>query len=522
MQGLPIWESIPLMLLMLGLLVIVHELGHFLAAKRFGIEAPEFGIGFPPRLFSFWKTNGSVTIQGQKILIPKQFNLPEGLHAGSWVTYKTETRNGKKFLTGISPVDDASHGLTMASQIQELDRGTEFTLNSIPLGGFVRMNEDDRSTAPNAFVSKPAWQRFIVLIAGVTMNFVLAVIIFAFLAYWIPPTTFAATTTILAIGAGTPASEAGLRANDMIVSVDGVNVRGNRDALLRELSAKCNTTVQLGIERLAPRVGVENLTVSLTPRPYGDIPCAVGVSIYSAVGVLVAHLAPNSLAAQAGIQEGDYLVKIGDFQTITDPRAYLYRGETERALTQYMQDTFKVKTTVPVQVIRDGQLVTLKMTIPGSLSPEQSNLGLVFDLNPIEAVTQSSSQLAAAIATLPNVIRGMFENLGRGRNPGVVSIVGMTQIVAEGTPSGGLPFILTFLGVLSLNLAIFNLLPIPGLDGGRLLFVIAEMVTRGHKLDPRKEGYIHIAGFVFLLMFMFVILYFDVTRILAGKSPFGP
>src|SRR5581483_11968504 len=211
MQGLPIWQSIPLMLLLLGLLVIVHELGHFLAAKRFGIEAPEFGIGFPPRLFTFWKTNGSVTIQGQKILIPKQFALPEGLRAGSWVTYRTETRNGKKFLTGITPIDDEGRSQVFASQIQELDRGTEFTLNSIPLGGFVRMNEDDNSSAPNAVVSRPAWQRFIVLIAGVTMNFVLAVIIFAFLAYWIPPTTFAATTTILAIGPGSPAFEAGLR-----------------------------------------------------------------------------------------------------------------------------------------------------------------------------------------------------------------------------------------------------------------------------------------------------------------------
>ncbi|HZQ08766.1 MAG TPA: RIP metalloprotease RseP [Anaerolineae bacterium] len=522
MQGLPIWQSIPLMLLLLGLLVIVHELGHFLAAKRFGIEAPEFGIGFPPRLFTFWKTNGSVTIQGQKILIPKQFALPEGLRAGSWVTYRTETRNGKKFLTGITPIDDEGRSQVFASQIQELDRGTEFTLNSIPLGGFVRMNEDDNSSAPNAFVSKPAWQRFIVLIAGVTMNFVLAVIIFAFLAYWIPPTTFAATTTILAIGPGSPAFEAGLRPNDTIVSIDGVNVRGNRDAMLRELGPKCNTTVQLGIERIEPRVGIENLIVPLTPRPYSNLPCAVGVSIYAPAGVLVAHLAPNSLAAQAGIQEGDYFVKIGDYQAITDAQSYIYRGETERALSQYMQDTFKVKTTLPVEVIRNGQLVTLKMTIPGSLSPDQSNLGLAFDLNPLESVTESSSQLAAAIATLPNAVRDMFANLGRGRNPGVVSIVGMTQIVAEGTPRGGLPFILSFLGVLSLNLAIFNLLPIPGLDGGRLLFVIAEMVTRGHKLDPRKEGYIHIAGFLFLLMFMFVILYFDVTRILAGKSPFGP
>ncbi len=519
MQGLPVWQSVPLLLILLGILVVVHELGHFLAAKRFRIEAPEFGIGFPPRLWLFWKSEGVVEIQGRRIAVPKNVVLPEGLRAGSWVTYKTETRNGKEYLTSITPTDQESRGLVLASQVQLVDRGTEFTLNAIPFGGFVRMNEDDASTQPNAFVSKPAWQRFIVLIAGVTMNLLLAVIIFALLTYWIPPTSFVTTTTIASVGGGSPALEAGLRAGDTIVSVDGVPVRGDRDAMLRELSPKCNTQVQLGVERIDARRGVENLTLPLTPRPYRDLPCAVGVVIYVPVGVRVAHVAPGSLAEQTGILPGDYLVKVGEFSTVTATGEYIYRGETHDALAKQALDTYRVKTTVPVEVIRDGELVTLRMTIPGKLSPAESDLGFNFDLNPIEAVQESTGQLSAALQTLPNALRDIGSRLGSGRDPGVVSIVGMTQIVAEATPRGGLPFILNFLGVLSLNLAIFNLFPIPGLDGGRIIFVLAEMIMRGRKLDPRKEGIIHLAGFVFLLMFMAVVLYFDVTRLLAGRSP---
>jgi regulator of sigma E protease len=162
------------------------------------------------------------------------------------------------------------------------------------------------------------------------------------------------------------------------------------------------------------------------------------------------------------------------------------------------------------------------MTIPGKLDAASSDLGLNFDLDPVTALQQSTGLMGTALQALPNTLRSIASNLGRGRDPGVVSIVGMTQIVAEATPSGGVPWLLYFLGFLSLNLAILNLLPIPGLDGGRLIFVLAEMIMRGRKLDPQKEGYIHLAGFVFLLMFMAVIVYFDVARLLAGRSPFGP
>jgi len=523
MQALPWWQTLPLFLIIIGILVVVHELGHYLAARRFGVEAPEFGIGFPPRLLTLWKTNGRIEIQGRKIVIPKNFSLPEGLKAGTWVTYKTETQNGKEVLRSIAPVDDESHSLAHASQVQLLDRGTDFTLNAIPFGGFVRMNEDDSSTAPNAFVSKPAWQRGIILVAGVTMNFILAFLVFIALAWWAPQAATAATTTIVGVLSNTPAAVADLRSGDTIVSVNGVDVKNNREKMLQQLVANCEKPVNLGIERLDQRGSAQLLQISLTPKPSGDIACAMGVRIAVDVGAKITAVAPNSIAATLGLREGDALVKVGDFTMLpADGGAFGGRLRDEQDLAAHLADFYKVDSIVIVQYLRDGAPHETKVKIPADLSLEQANLGLSFHMTLPQAIGEASSQMYTALTSVPRALRDMVANMSRGNNAGVVGPVGITQIVAEGTPSGGLPFLISVIGVLSLNLAIFNLLPIPGLDGGRLVFVIAEIIMRGRKLDPRKEGYIHLAGFVFLLMLIFVISYFDVTRFLAGESPFGP
>lgn len=418
-------------------------------------------------------------------------------------------------------MDDESRGVALASQIHLIDRGTEFVLNAIPFGGYVRMNEDEGSGSPNAFVNKPPWQRAIILVAGVVMNFILAFLVFVLLPMIVPQMTLAANTNIVRVNPGSPAANAGLSAGDVVVAVNGVDVNGSRQKMSNALSTLCGQLVTLGVERPTPKGAPERFDVQLTPNPADDPPCIIGVSISQDVGAKIASVEPGSIADKAGLRVGDSLVRVGDFNVLpTNALSGILQDEND--LATHIQEHYKVNTIAIVRYIRDGEPQETKITIPSGLPADQAKLGLSFHFSIVPAIGEASTQMYNALTSVPRAFRDLFANLTRGTSSGVVGPAGIAQIVAEGTPSGGLPFLISVIGVLSLNLAIFNLLPIPGLDGGRLVFVLAEMIMRGRKLDARKEGYIHLAGFVFLLMMIFVISYFDVSRILAGKSPFGP
>src|SRR5205085_9637743 len=92
----------------LTILVLVHELGHYIFARRFGVRVEEFGLGYPPRALTLWRGKGWIKLQGKKIDIPRKFQFPDSVQVGSWVTYKTETQNGREMLTALDPVDAES------------------------------------------------------------------------------------------------------------------------------------------------------------------------------------------------------------------------------------------------------------------------------------------------------------------------------------------------------------------------------------------------------------------------------
>jgi regulator of sigma E protease len=548
MQVLPLPETIVLFVVILGILVLVHELGHFVTAKWFGVEAPEFGIGFPPRLVTLWRTGGWIQIQGKKIQIPRNFPLPPGpaasafggenhpvegdasnpasvLTIGSHVTFKTRAEKGREVLAELHVVPPEQAEASFASQVQHIDRGTEFTLNALPVGGFVRLSGEDDPTAENALAARPAWQRAIVLVAGVTMNFVLALLAFFVLAATFPQPIVGATTQVTGFTPNSPAAQAGVRVGDVITSVNGVNVRNNREEMLNVLTPICGHSVQLGIERVDPKLGAQNLTLNLTPQPTNELPCALGVTINQQIGERITNVAPGSLGAQLGLKPGDGLASVGDFQLVPQVSGPNVEMQSVQALTAYLQAHSQVQTTLPVQVIRDGvPLAPMKVTIPANISAEQATLGL--QLNPYltlpEAAGDAMGQMGAALSVVPRSLVGIVSSFAHGQDSGVGGPIRIAQAVAEGTPQGGLPFIIILFGTLSLNLAILNLLPFPGLDGGRLAFVILEVLRGGRKVDPRIEGIVHLVGIMVLLAFILFVSYNDVLRLIAGKSAFAP
>ena len=544
MQSLPLPETAALLLVILGVLILAHEFGHFVTAKLFGVEAPEFAIGFPPRLLTLWRTGGWIQIQGKKIRIPRDFPLPPGavaspfdrknpaanssgadssLTAGSFVTYKTRRDNDRLVLTELHVVAADSADSRLASPVQSIDRGTEFTLNAIPFGGFVRMTGEEDPSAPNSLAARPPWQRAVVLVAGVTMNFILAFVAFTIYSMWVPQPAVAQTTQVAGIVPNTPAAAADLRTGDTILSVNGASVKNSYDAMVSQISANCDRQIQLGIERPDPR-GTETLMLHLAPHMGTEGRCMIGVRINPLLGVTIAQVAPGSLADKIGLKQGDILVRVGDFDLLPATTGFDLNTRVEQDLAAYVQAHSKVPTTILVQAARDGQpLPTARLTIPENIPDQQADLGLSFHSNIFQAIGESLVQMGDVIVAVPRALGSIVSAFTRGTGAGdVAGPVRIGQILSVGTPTGGLPFVLNVFALLSVNLAVINLLPFPALDGGRLAFVVLEILRRGQKVDPRKEGLVHLLGMVVLIGLMIFVFYSDILRIISGKGPLAP
>ena len=296
---------------------------------------------------------------------------------------------------------------------------TEYTLNAIPIGGFVKVAGDDKPDDPRSMARRSPWVRLAFLLAGPAMNLALAALLFAVTFMMGVP---APGVGILEVEAGSPAAQAGLRVGDIIVGVDGQRVVMPSDlqALIEErLGREVALTVRRGGQELAQPLRV--------PR------------------------------AQHAPDQGAMGVRIG----------------------------------VPEERVS---------------YPLFSALGL--------GLQQALVSVVAIIGGLIAMVRGAVP----ADLAGPIGIAQMTGQVAR----SGLTQLVEWTAFLSVNLFIINLLPIPALDGGRLVFVGLELLRGGRRVDPQKEGLVHFVGIVLLLTLFLVVSYFDVQRLVRGISVLGP
>ncbi|MDD3824581.1 MAG: M50 family metallopeptidase [Anaerolineae bacterium] len=407
------------LLIALSILVFVHELGHYLVAKRFGVVVEEFGFGYPPRLLAFWHTKGKVVIDGQEIIIPRDFRLPEELESGSLVTYETSTDGkGRGILTRIEKVEPGVE-LGRAGRVEMLDPGTLFSLNAIPFGGFAKMLGEEDPSSPGSLASKGKLPRILVLAAGGGMNLLAAAIFFALaFAVGAPAVADPENAMISMVAPGSPAEEAGLQAGDVIVRAGDTEIL-NITSLQRYTNEHLGEPVMLAVERDG-----EVLQVQVVPRaepPPEEGPIGIGLS-------------PRTTIKSYPWYEALWM---GARQTVT--------------LTGFIF-------TVPVQLIQG--LIPAEMARP---------------VGPV----------------------------------GVGQLVG--DAVQYSIDTGWWFPVMQLMGSLSVALAVTNLLPLPALDGGRILFVFVEAI-RGKRVDPSKEGLVHLIGMILLVALMLFITWQDVIN----------
>jgi len=416
--------------IVLSLLVFVHELGHFIVAKRTGVVVEEFAFGYPPRLLKYWQNEGKIRLQGRDWVIGRKTEVSRQIEVGGRVAYQTETQaDGQVVVSRLEAIPEDMSDVEASEEfgasvgiVERLERGTEYTVNLIPFGGYVRMLGEEDPSAPGSFASKSKKVRVAVLVAGAGMNILLAILVFS-AAFMLGAPEVVATDNVMISGvtSGSPADRAGLRIGDIVVAIDGTPVKSPEEliALTRDYLGQ---EVSLTIKR-----GTDLLEVQLTPRvnpPEGE--GAMGIAIQPAVSKITLKYYSFGEAVWSGLKETFGIIGL----TISVP-ILLLRG------------------LIPAELVRP--------------------------IGPAGLYQQTASAVQASVQT-----------------------------------SWWFP-ILNLVGLISTALAITNLLPLPALDGGRIFFIAVEAV-RGRRVDPAREGFIHLIGLAILMLLMLVVSYYDIIR----------
>ena len=447
-------------LLLLTVLIMVHEAGHFYSARAFGVKVLEFGWGFPPRLFGLYTGRTRVLLHPGVRLINLQGmdNLHPGmrvrLHSGvlddgtlSAMIIEAPSEGGR-FLS--TPLSDSSTQdvLVHEGKLREINEDAlvvadmAYTVNLLPIGGFVKMAGENNPNVPWSLASKGPLTRFTVLAAGSAMNVVLPVVLFIFL-FAAPQEQWEGRVLINLVAPDSPAERAGLQGGDIILEAGGHEVYNTQTLKYRIL-------LNLGEE-----------TEFLVMRPERLVTGGIG------------------FGADAGPVDANFR-DTEPFSVRLVPRWAPPEGEGNVGI--------QIRTIEGQVVTRSGNVLT--------------------------AVPYGFVRMWETVVLLRNEVLGWF--IGSG-GPQLAGPVGIAEISNEVAEAGWRPLVV-FAALLSINLAIINLLPLPALDGGRIVFVALEWIRGGKRIPAEREGLVHAVGFALLIGVIAVITYADVSRIVQGNS----
>jgi regulator of sigma E protease len=415
--------------IVLGFLIFAHESGHFFTAKFFRVKVLVFSFGFGKRLFGF--------------------------HHGD----------------------------------------TDYRVSLIPLGGYVRMAgdspEENVEGSPDEFLSKPKWQRFLILFAGPFMNILIAIAFVAGIAMWgvEQPIT---KPIIGTVEAGKPGAQAGLRAGDRIVSIKGEPIEDFAD-LRMIIAMNARTPLPLVYERN----GVRHTTTLVPERTQGEYGPVGRAGIGFGTEPIIGRVEPASPAAAAGIRSGDRIVRangqpvgtLEDFARVSDANA------TKPLALEIARGAQMVALTVAPSADQDLRLS--RGVVPQT---KMLKLGLIPALR--YSAEENWKMLRLAMTALGRLFRpeGTVKELS-----GPINIA---RISGASIRMGVIPTLM-LMAVISLQLGVMNLLPIPVLDGGHIMILLIEGITR-RDLSLRVKERIQQAGFAVLATLMLVVLYNDV------------
>jgi regulator of sigma E protease len=430
-------ETLLLFVISMMVVVIAHEFGHFIVAKRTGVVVEEFGIGFPPRLFGHM-----------------------------W-------------------------------------RGTLYSVNALPVGAFVKSRSENDPLAEGSLASKGPWTRFAVYAAGPVVNIILAFLLFTTY-FGLPQATVVSDGVLVyQVQADSPAGSAGLVPGDVIVRVDGEMMDTWQELHSALAGASPQDVLQLEVLRDGASV-----SVSVSPRYSEELGRnAIGIVISQN---LVRAVQPDSLAAGAGILAGDSLLGVNG------------KGLIDQKALDEMLASSDASSPVVLTLLRDSSSYTAEFT---SAQMAAQPLGLQLQWAPGTRVEYRSTPVAAAaiagarlMLSVPSLIVSSVPLMQEDPSLAFVGPIGAGQLTVEAVRVFGASNLIFIGGLISLGIALFNLLPVPPLDGGGMLVALVEAARRGRRLSERAIRVAYAVGTALLITVVIFATTSDILRIVQGRD----
>jgi regulator of sigma E protease len=424
--------SILAFIFVLGVLVFVHELGHFLVAKKSGMKVEEFSLGYPPKAV--------------------------GIKVGE----------------------------------------TEYCLSWLPLGGYVKIagmadfGHEEAQGQPWEFQSKPRWMQMSVMIAGPFMNFLLGFLLLFGVRLAAGEYEFLNDTRIGEVQEASPLHSAGLLPGDRILSVGNLPItdwEDMSDAFLGHMGKSVAIAVERGTTQ-------EVLTVDLTNTPES---LGIGPYMTTEVGATM----PGMPAETIGLQPGDVITSVAGVPVTM-------WWEMSREISKRPNES------IEITWIRNGTQMSAAITPDGQADGEETigriGINTASKRTPIP-VGKAFVRSGEETIRLSTAIFGFVKRLvvGQESSKQLAGPVGIFQMVGQ-SAERGFSHLMWFMAMLSINLGVLNLLPIPMLDGGHLLILSIEAISR-RDLSSRHKEILQQVGFVFLLFLIIYVTFNDIGRL---------
>lgn len=425
--------GILLTVLLLSILVLVHEFGHFIAAKLMGIRVIEFALFMGPKIFSFKKGE------------------------------------------------------------------TTYSLRCIPLGGFCSMEGEEKTSEDDrAFSNKPWYQKALVLIAGPAMNIFLAI----FLTIVLFLTNGYSSLAVGDVIPGSAAYELGISEGDRIVALNGMGVSSALELSTYEMMYAKDQPFTYTVKK----ANGEKVEVTGGKIEHSGIRTKVyHKTEHEKEGLFIQEVIKDSQAQEAGIETGDQIIQMNEYGVRHLSDYYYYRNQIQGTVTYKIQKP-------------SGQIIEL------APKPGEKAVGITMisyekgDQRSNGVITLVGDSLRFTVSLIKVTVKSLVWIVtGKASADDVAGPVGMVSIVNDtvskaGSFTSGLVNLIMLAILISVNLGVFNILPFPALDGGRLVFAIVEGV-RGKKLKPEHEGVVSLVGFVVLIGLSILIFINDIVKL---------